>query len=125
MISSFDTRLVTLLKKLEMAPACDSAESAFRLFVDQWLAANVHHESPEKAQEYIRSRRLCAEHGWKGLGSSLCYVDCSEMPNVRLYLHADGSIVIQRMDPGANSILFTKPGRSLRQTTPRCNAAGA
>ena len=127
MISSFDTRLATLLKKLEMAPACDSAESAFSLFTEQWLAANVDHESPEKALAYIRSRRLCAEHGWVGVGSSVCYIDSSEMAHIRLYLHFDGSIVLQRLEPSAgNVILFTKPGRPRRTSadSKRCTSTG-
>jgi len=111
MISSFDTRLNTLLKKLDAATACDSAESAFELLCTHWLETNIEHESPASMQHYIRSRRLVAEQGWKGLETTVCYLDSSEMPSIRLYLHQDGTIVIQRIESSNSNILYSKPGR--------------
>lgn len=118
MLSSFETRLTTLLKKLENAPACDSMEAAFDQFWAQWLQANIDHESPDTLLNGIRNRRLNAEQGWQGVGTPVCYLDCSEMPDMRLYLHSDGTIVIQHMEPGIGSILFSKPGRIQRTPCP-------
>ncbi|MEG2046901.1 MAG: hypothetical protein RR100_08650 [Comamonas sp.] len=111
MLSTFETRLATLLKKLEAAPSCDSAEAAFTLFRDLWVASNVEHDSPSSLLDYLRNRRFCAEHGWQGLSTGVSYLDNSESPDTRLYLHLDGSIVIQRLTPDSNTILFSKPGR--------------
>lgn len=111
MLSTFDTRFSTLLKKLESAPACTSAQEAFDAFKQLWLDSNVEHESPADVLEHVKSRKLIAEHGWQGIGTSLCYVDLAEAPEIRVYLHSDGSIVVQRMAPGNGSILFTKPGK--------------
>lgn len=111
MLSTFETRLATLLKKLDAAPSCDSAQAAFTLFRDLWVASNVEHDSPKSLLDYLRNRRFCAEHGWQGLSTGVSYLDNSESPDTRLYLHLDGSIVIQRLTPQSSTILFSKPGR--------------
>ena len=111
MLSTFETRLATLLKKLDAAPSCDSAQAAFTLFRDLWVASNAEHDSPRRLLEYLRNRRFCAEHGWQWLSTGVSYLDNSESPDTRLYLHLDGSIVIQRLTPGSSTILFSKPGR--------------
>ena len=111
MLSTFDTRFSTLLKKLESAPSCSSAQEAFDVFKQLWLESNIEHESPEKTLEHVKSRKLVAEHGWQGIGTSLCFVNIAEAPDIRVYLHSDGSIVVQRMAPGNGTILFSKHGK--------------
>ncbi|MBP7353283.1 hypothetical protein [Comamonas sp. UBA7528] len=125
MLSTFETRFSTLLKKLEAAPSCDNAEAAFTLFRDLWVASNEEHASPSSVLEYLRSRRFCAEHGWQGLSTGVCYVDNSESPDTRLYLHQDGSIVIQRLTPDSSTILFSKPGRRKKTEQAASVPAGA
>lgn len=110
MRSTFETRLVTLLHKLEAAPICDSAEEAFTLFHQAWLLTNEEHNSPEALLTAWRQQRLCAEHGWQGLNSPVCYRNFDESPSIRIYLHPDGSLVIQRVTPASGSILCAKLG---------------
>lgn len=110
MRSTFETRLVTLLKKLEAAPACNCTEAAFALFHTAWLATNEEHKSPDALLAHWRSLRLCAEHGWQGLYTQVCYRDFEESPNTRVHLHPDGSLVIQRIGPVRGTILCAKQG---------------
>ena len=111
MLSTFETRMATLLKGLDAAGACDSAETAFAQFNSQWLHANEVHDSPARMLEYLRSRRMCEEQGWQGLGTEVAYLDCNESPETRVHLHRDGTIVIQRITAHSSSILYSKPGR--------------
>lgn len=124
MLSTFETRLTTMLKKLETAPSCDSAEAAFALFRDLWVATNVEHESPISVIERLRGRRFCVEHGWQGLSTGASYVDSSESPDLRIYLHSDGAIVLQRISPQSSTIVFAKPGRPRKATSASLNTAG-
>jgi hypothetical protein len=108
MLSTFETRFSTLLKKLKR-PQLRQRGSGIHPVRDLWVASNEEHASPSSVLEYLRSRRFCAEHGWQGLSTGVCYVDNSESPDTRLYLHQDGSIVIQRL-AGRSTILFPSPG---------------
>lgn len=118
MLSTFETRLATLLKKLDAAAPCDSAETAFALFHSQWLRTHEEHDSPLQTMEFLRSRRLSADQGWEGVGSEVAYLDSSEDPQTRIYLHRDGSIVVQHITEHSSTILFSKPGRPRKPGTP-------
>ncbi|WP_370678570.1 hypothetical protein [Comamonas sp. GB3 AK4-5] len=112
MRSTFETRLVTLLNKLEAAPLCGNADAAFALFHAAWLATNEAHKSPPALLAHWRSQRLCSEHGWQDLHTQAAHLSFAESPNIRVYLHADGGIVIQRMAPACGSILCAKLGQA-------------
>ena len=121
MRSTFETRLLTLLKKLEAAPICSSTDAAFTLFHQAWLLTNEEHNSPTELLTHWRSQRLCTEHGWQGIDSPACYRDFDESPSTRIYLHSDGGLVIQRMAPASGGILYAKLGGPQMQPalTPR------
>lgn len=94
--------------------ACHSALEAHDLICAAWLEVNVHYGAGERFLRRLRDRRLCAEHGWKDLDSDPCYWDSWEQPSIRIHLHQDGSIVIQRFSGEAAKILYAQTGAGER-----------
>ena len=99
------------VKRLECAQPCTSAQEAHDLLRETWYAVYETCGANALFLEDLKSRRLSEAHGWHDVGKNVCYYDTEEHPRIRVYLHADGSIVLQNMDPGQVQIVFTLPGR--------------
>ncbi len=110
---SFDQLLDVLLSRLEAAPACASREQAFEQLQALWLQTHIYFAMPEADLRRIRSRRLSEAHGWKNLDHDPCYLD-HDKPGVRIYLHRDGSMVIQRAREGGSQIIFSRQGLQMQ-----------
>ena len=102
-----------LVDRLQKAPACSTAQEAHDMLMAAWQDVHRECQSSPRYQAALAKRRLCAEHGWRDLDKSVCYFDSDEQPPVRVYLHQDGSVVIQRMEQSNIEILFTSPGKRL------------
>lgn len=113
---SFDMQVDMLIARLQKAPACSSAQEAHDALLGAWQQVHRDCQSSPRYQAALAKRRLCAEHGWRDLDKAACYFDSDEQPPIRIYLHRDGSMVIQRMEKANADILFTAPGK--RQTAP-------
>lgn len=100
-----------LIVRLQAAPACSSAQEAHDTLLAAWQQVHRDCQSSPRYQSALAKRRLCAEHGWRDLDKTVCYLDSSEQPPIRIYLHRDGSMVIQRMEKANTEILFTSPGK--------------
>ncbi|WP_280192292.1 hypothetical protein [Delftia sp. PS-11] len=111
---SFEQLMDMLVSRLEAAPACASREQAFEQVQSLWLQTHLYFASPEAELRRIRSRRMTESHGWKDLDRDPCYLDPDSGPEVRLYLHRDGSMVIQRMRNGSSQIIFSRLGLQLQ-----------
>ncbi|MEG2045766.1 MAG: hypothetical protein RR100_02855 [Comamonas sp.] len=114
---SFEMRVAMLVERLQHIRPCASAQEAHDVVIEEWR--QVHrdcHISP-RYLALLDNRSLCAEHGWHDLDQPVCYFDSDELPPMRIYLHRDGSIVIQRMQPDNVQILFTLPSKRLRPRT--------
>lgn len=113
----FDVLSTELLVRLNKARPCESQQEAFVLLKAEWIIVNLKAGASEDRIRSIASRRLCLEHGWVGLGTRLAYQDHIHHQQIRIYLHMDGAIVIQRMASGREEVLFHLPGvsRVLRQ----------
>ena len=100
-----------LVARLLKAPPCSSAQEAHDMLMAAWQEVHRTCQSSPRYQAALAKRRLCEEHGWRDLDKSVCYFDSDEQPPVRVYLHQDGSVVIQRMEQSNIEILFTAPGK--------------
>lgn len=103
-------RIFGFLTEMEKAPACRSRQEAFLLFKSLWIEVNQLFETPEDDMQLFLQLELCKECGWKDLAADPCYLPSIEHTNVRLYLHHDGTIVLQRMEDDAQPILLFKQG---------------
>lgn len=111
---SFEMRVAMLLERLKGLRPCASAQEAHDACLSAWCQVHRDCQSSPRFLAKLQKRRLCAEHGWHNLGQPACYLDSDEQPLIRTYLHRDGCIVIQRMEPGDVQILFTCPGQRHR-----------
>ncbi len=109
---SFDQLLDMLLSLLEAAPACSSREQSFEQLRTLWLQTHSYFAAPETELRRIGTRRLEDFHGWKDLDKDPCYLDHD--PALRIYLHRDGGMVIQRLQGDGQQILFSRLGVQLQ-----------
>lgn len=108
---SFEMRAAMLVERLQHIRPCTNAQEAHDVVVGAWLQVHVDCKISPRYLALLENRRLCAEHGWHDLDQPVCYFDGEELPPMRIYLHRDGSIVIQRMQADNVDILFTLPGQ--------------
>lgn len=113
---SFEARIAMFVKRLESAAPCASAQEAHDMLLQKWH--EVYEECGANARflEALKAQRLCEADGWHDVDQEVCYYDTDEQPRIRVYLHRDGGIVLQNMDPGQVQIVFNMPGK--RRMTP-------
>lgn len=106
---SFDSRLHSWLGKIEAAEPCHSQQDAHDLIMRLWVQVNLEVGAGEDLIQELNKRRLCMEHGWQGLDSDVAFANIEENLRVRVYLHNDGSIVVQAIEEHAFRILGALP----------------
>ena len=113
---SFDQLLDMLLSLLEAAPACSSREQSFEQLRTLWLQTHSYFAAPESELRRLAGRRLVELHGWKDLDKDPCYLDHDPGNGsaLRIYLHRDGGMVIQRLQGDGRQILFSRLGVQLQ-----------
>lgn len=102
-----------LLEQLQAQPPFASRDEAAQWLRDAWVNVHIEIGASEHRLRILRGAKICKEQGWMDVGEQVCYLQSPEDPPLRLYLHADGSIVFQHMKPPHNPILFAKPGKKL------------
>ena len=108
---SIEQRFLTLLGQLKHMPPCSSRQEAHDMLLLLWMRICEGAGARRQLLNSMRQRTLCAEHGWKNLDKSPCYWDSETTPGIRIYLHANGTIVIQRQSAGfRNPALQQPPG---------------
>ncbi|CAB5722350.1 Uncharacterised protein [Delftia tsuruhatensis] len=113
---SFGQLLDMLLSLLEAAPACSSREESFEQLRSLWLQTHTYFSAPDTELRRIASRRLAESHGWKDLEGDPCHLDHDPGNGnaLRIYLHRDGGMVIQRLQGDGGQILFSRLGMQLQ-----------
>ena len=111
---SSELLLNELLSDLEGLPPCESRDQAYAELHQYWLQINERAGMPATQIAHIRQRSLSAEHGWENLQADPCYIDSFLAPAIRVSLHANGAIVIQRMNSNRPEVLFAQPGKTHR-----------
>ncbi|MGN1055358.1 MAG: hypothetical protein ACI4QS_01425 [Comamonas sp.] len=120
--TTYERRFFALLRAVEQQPACSNRQEAHDLLLNAWIHVSKEHLLPEGLVEKMPFRSLSTEHGWHDLDQNPCYWDSKTSPGVRIYLHDDGQIVMQRInDGGQHEILFHK--RSSKQSSPHCDTS--
>lgn len=98
------------LKILERSEPCSTREQAFEMYMSTWLQAAIEGGAESDYQSFVKSRRLVAEHGWFNLDGNPCWWDSDSDPVTRIYLHSNGSLVVQLLKTEGREILFASVG---------------
>lgn len=112
---SYDFLLQALCTRIAHSPRCSTLEEAYETLRSSWVHVNQMHDSSQRMQDYLDTRRMLAEHGWQNLDGDPCRKPSEYEPGVWFNLHHNGSIVIERIPPeGRSTILFAHPGTGIR-----------
>ena len=102
---------------LQQAPNFSSREEAALWLRDAWHDIHLSAGASSRRLRILKTARICEAQGWKNIDQDVCYLDSPDNPPIRLYLHKDGGMVFQQLQPGQNQILFAKPGKRVLSTT--------
>lgn len=95
------------VRKLEHQPAPTNREEAFKLITTYWRETMLEYgASAEWAREYDAAG-MTEKDGWKNLDADPCYWDNHYKQRIRIYVHRNGTIVIQRRNGRDPKILFS------------------
>jgi hypothetical protein len=122
-MTSLEDLFVQWLDRLSKAHPCTSQEEAFLLLKAEWIAVNLKAGTSEDVVRSIASGRLCLEHGWVGLDTRVAYQDQTCGAQIRVYLHVNGAIVIQRMSQGHEKVLFHLQGGTVAMVSKQVSQA--
>jgi hypothetical protein len=100
-----------LFNKLQKEPPFSSREEAGAWLREAWCAIHVEAGASKRRIAIMKNARICKEQGWKDVEKDVCYLESPEKPPLRLFLHRNGSIVLQQMFTERNEIIFAKPGK--------------
>lgn len=103
-------RIYDFLAAMELAPACHSREEALALVQKTWLNVNTRFAAADQAMRNFSKITLQNPNEWQDLDGDPCYLKSIDRSGLRLYLHLDGSIVIQEMNGNFHAILLNKQG---------------
>lgn len=110
-MKSFAQFYPKFLDRLQAAPPFSSRDEAAAWMRDAWCTIHIEAGSSKRRIEIMKNARVCKEQGWKDIDQEACYLQSPDDPPVRLYLHRDGSVVVQHMLPKRSVILLAKPGK--------------
>lgn len=100
-----------LFERLHKAKPFSSRDEAVQWLRDNWLQIHIEAGASKRRIAILQQARICKEQGWRDIDKDVCYLTSPENPPLRLYLHRDGSIVLQQMFTERNEIIFAKPGQ--------------
>ena len=106
---TYERRFFALLAAIDSMPRCTTRQQAHDLLLHSWIQICSKYGLTKSQAERMALRTICPEHGWKDIDQTPCYWDSKTSPGVRIYLHDDGTIVMQRINDGLHQeILFVK-----------------
>lgn len=109
---AIERRFSDFLASIQSIPACSSRQEAHDVLLEHWIKTCRKFGLSRQLLATMQHRSLCAEHGWQDLDKDPCFWDSRTAPGVRIYLHRNGQIVMQKTnDAAGNEILFFKTGR--------------
>lgn len=117
----FERRAVAFLKRIESLPPCSSRQQAYESLLAHWHAVESCYLEDKAVLDALLCKKMTPENDWHCLDCNPCYWQSPKAPEIRVYLHDDGSIVIQRLGGARDGgILFalnsaTPPFASLHE----------
>lgn len=105
-----------LFDRLQTLPPFSSREEAATWLREAWYEIHMQAGASKDRLRILKNARICTEQGWVDVDKEVCYLDSPENPPLRLFLHADGSIILQQMLTARSEILFAKLGKAMEPT---------
>lgn len=110
----FKARVELYLRLLDEAPLCNSQQSAHDQIQAIWVEANLRMGVPRERLKRLIAGTFSAEDGWEGIGSDVASWETMGDAPFRIFLHADGAIVIQYTPQNALKLIYSRPGARKR-----------
>ena len=97
MFYEFERRAVAFLKRVEGMQPCASRQQAYEKLLAHWHAVESTYRDDKAYLDALLLKKMSAENDWHCLDGNPCYWQSPKVPQLRIYLHDDGAIVIQRL----------------------------
>ena len=97
MFYEFERRAVAFLRRIESMPPCISREQAYESVLMHWHAVESSYRDDKAYLDALLQKKMTPENDWHCLDENPCYWQSPKAPQIRLYIHDDGTIVIQRL----------------------------
>ncbi len=94
----FERRAVAFLKRIESMSPCTSRQQAYEGLLAHWHAVESRYCGDSDSVDSLLGKKMTPENDWHCLDGDPCYWQSPRAPQMRVYIHGDGAIVIQRMD---------------------------
>lgn len=106
MFYEFERRAVAFLKRIEGMKPCASRQQAYESLLAHWHAVESTYHDDKAYLDALLKKKMTAENDWHCLEGNPCYWQSPKAPQLRIYVHDDGAIVIQRLGAREGRILF-------------------
>ena len=97
MFYEFERRAVAFLKRVEGMEPCASRQQAYERLLGHWHAVESSYHHDKEYLDALLHKKMSEENDWHSLDSDPCYWQSPKVPQLRIYVHDDGAIVIQRL----------------------------
>ena len=97
MFYEFERRAIAFLKRIENMAPCTSRQQAYNSLLAHWHAVESDYHDDQAYLDGLLHTQMSAENNWHCLDSNPCYWQSPRAPQLRIYIHDDGAIVIQRL----------------------------
>lgn len=97
MFYEFERRAVAFLKRVEAMEPCASRQQAYESLLKHWHAVESSYHDDKDYLDALLHKTMSEENDWHCLDSNPCYWQSPKVPQLRIYVHDDGAIVIQRL----------------------------
>ncbi|WP_159915525.1 hypothetical protein [Pantoea sp. 18069] len=97
MFYEFERRAVAFLKRIESMAPCSSRQQAYDSLLAHWHAVESNYHDDQAYLDALLHTKMSLENNWHGLDGNPCYWQSPRVPQLRVYIHDDGAIVIQRL----------------------------
>lgn len=97
MFYEFERRAVAFLKGIESMAPCTTREQAYERLLGHWHAVESIYRDDKAYLDALLHKKMAGENDWHCLDGDPCYWQSPKVPSLRIYIHNDGTIVIQRL----------------------------
>ncbi|MCD2511693.1 hypothetical protein [Comamonas endophytica] len=97
MFYEFERRAVAFLKRVEGMEPCASRQQAYDSLLRHWHAVESSYHDDKAYLDALLKKKMSEDNDWHCLDGDPCYWQSPKVPQLRIYIHDDGAIVIQRL----------------------------
>lgn len=110
MVSSMERMLDEFIRSMTNASPCASVFEAHSLVCRKLLEVKERNTTSDATINLVEGNQLSVEHGWTNVEGDPCFQDFGTEGLMRVSLHRNGTIVVQRMQGASPEVLFVQLG---------------